>query len=504
MRHILVCIAICLTFFAWGQGTPDQMNCALLSGKIKKYDRSIPFTAHVQRLGLPSLQVNIDVDSNGTFSQSIPIDLLSEIYLVYKTSFVILLQPKDNLKLIFDGDKNSMAKVLESIEYTGTRAKTNQDISTFLKIYYSDARLFKMWEEQLKSFKEMEIEEYKSHIQNRLKIATDIFQAFDASYHPNDECKSWIRTDLKNKYFDDLGHYPMNHREQNNFLPFDTTQVVPAKYFEQLKEWLPLTTEQLKNTQTLNAVASSFYFYLYERMAKEGKLPKDIDIIPSGGILGPTKVVDSLMINSTIDIVEDPLLREIMLTTAFSRSLGRQSVTLYENNYAIIDKYITKPYLKDQLFNIYKQTKTEIETPIPLNEALKVHQFSSGVEEIFKEIIAKNKNKVIYIDLWSPWCGPCLKEMPNSKKLEQKLKNKAVSFIYICVFSDEDRYLQTLNKLQLGGEHYFLNSQQSVDLSKIFNIPGIPYYIYIDKNGVMKEKGNHLRPETMEFKLNDI
>jgi len=504
MRHILVCIAICLTFFAWGQGTPDQMNCALLSGKIKKYDRSIPFTAHVQRLGLPSLQVNIDVDSNGTFSQSIPIDLLSEIYLVYKTSFVILLQPKDNLKLIFDGDKNSMAKVLESIEYAGDHAKTNQDISTFFKIYYSDARLFKMWEEQLKSFKEMEIEEYKSHIQNRLKIATDIFQAFDASYHPNDECKSWIRTDLKNKYFDDLGHYPMNHREQNNFLPFDTTQVVPAKYFEQLKEWLPLTTEQLKNTQTLNAVASSFYFYLYELMAKEGKLPKDIDIIPSGGILGPTKVVDSLMINSTIDIVEDPLLREIMLTTAFSRSLAKQSVNLYENNYAIIDKYITKPYLKDQLFNIYKQTKTEIETPIPLNEALKVHEFSSGIEEIFKQIIAKNKNKVIYVDIWSPWCGPCLKEMPNSKKLEQKLKNKAVSFIYICVFSDEDRYLRTLNKLQLGGEHYFLNSQQSVDLSKIFNIPGIPYYIYIDKNGVMKEKGSHLRPEVMESKLNDI
>ncbi len=504
MRHILICIAICLTFFAWGQGTPDQMNCALLSGKIKKYDRSIPFTAHVQRLGLPSLQVNIDVDSNGTFSQSIPIDLLSEIYLVYKTSFVILLQPKDNLKLIFDGDKNSMAKVLESIEYAGDHAKTNQDISTFLKIYYSDARLFKMWEEQLKSFKEMEIEEYKSHIQNRLKIATDIFQAFDASYHPNDECKSWIRTDLKNKYFDDLGHYPMNHREQNNFLPFDTTQVVPAKYFEQLKEWLPLTTEQLKNTQTLNAVASSFYFYLYERMAKEGKLPKDIDIIPSGGILGPTKVVDSLKINGTINMIEDPFLREIMLTTAFSRSLAKQSVNLYENNYAIIDKYITKPYLKDQLFNIYKQTKTEIETPAPLSEKIKDHKFSSGIEEIFKEIIAKNKNKVIYVDIWSPWCGPCLKEMPNSKKLEQKLKNKAVSFIYICVFSDEDRYLRTLNKLQLGGEHYFLNSQQSVDLSKIFNIPGIPYYIYIDKNGVMKEKGSHLRPETMEFKLNDI
>lgn len=504
MRHILICIAICLTFFAWGQGTPDRVSSALLSGKIKNYDRSIPFTAHVQRLGLPSLQVNIDVDSNGTFSQSIPIDLLSEIYLVYKTSFVILLQPKDSLKLLFDGDKNSMAKVLESIEYAGTRAKTNQDISTFFKMYYSDARLFKMWEEQLKSFKEMEIEEYKSHIQNRLKIATDIFQAFDASYHPNDESKSWIKTDLKNKYFDDLGHYPMNHREQNNLLPFDTTWVVPAKYFEQLKEWLPLTTEQLKNTQTLNAVASIFYFYLYERMAKEGKLPKEIDKMPNGGIFGPTKVIDSLMINSTIDIVEDPLLREIMLTTAFSRSLAKQSVNLYENNYAIIDKYITKPYLKDQLLNIYKQTKTEIETPIPLNEALKVHQFSSGIEEIFKQIIAKNKNKVIYIDIWSPWCGPCLKEMPNSKKLEQKFKNKAISFVYICVFSNEDRYMRTLNKLQLGGDHYFLNSQQSIDLSKIFNIPGIPYYIYIDKNGVIKEKGSHLRPEAMESKLNDI
>jgi hypothetical protein len=324
----------------------------VLSGKIKNHESTIPFTAYVQRLGLPNLRVDIPVDSNGTFSQSIPIDLLSEIYLVYKTSFVILLQPKDSLNLVFDGNKNSVAKVLESIEYAGTRAKTNQDISAFVKIYYSDERLLKMWAEQFKSFKEMGTEEYKNHIQSRLKIATEVFDKFAANYLPNNESKSWIKTDLKNKYFDDLGHYPMIHREQNNLLPYDTTRVVRPRYFEQLKEWLPLTTEQLKNTQTLNAVASSFYFYLYERMAKEGKIPKDIDKMPSGGIFGPTKTVDSLMINGVIDMVEDPLLREMMLTTVFSRNLARQSVTLYENNYAIINKYITKPYLKDQLFNI--------------------------------------------------------------------------------------------------------------------------------------------------------
>ncbi|WP_312334517.1 TlpA disulfide reductase family protein [Sphingobacterium sp.] len=497
-------MAICLCYLTRGQNVHEQGSTAVISGKIKNHDSAIPFTAYVQRLGLPSLQVDIPVDSTGTFYQSIPIDLLSEIYLVYKTTFVILLQPKDSLNLVFDGSKNSVAKVLESIEYTGTRAKTNQDISTFVKIYYSDERLLKMWAEQLKSCKEMGAEEYKNHIQSRLKIATEVFDKFAANYLPNNESKSWIKTDLKNKYFGDLGHYPMIHREQNNLLPYDTTWVVPPGYFEQLKEWLPLTPEQLKNTQTLNAVASSFYFYLYERMAKEGKIPKDIDKMPSGGIFGPNKAVDSLKINGVIEMIEDPQLREMMLTTAFSQNLARQSVTLYENNYTIIDRYVTKPYLKDQLFNIYKQTKTEIETPAPLSEALKAHEFSAGFEEIFKEIITKNKNKVIYIDVWSPWCGPCLKEMPNSKILEQKLKDKAITFVYICVYSDEDRYTRTLNKLQLGGDNYFLNAQQCADLSKIFNIPGIPYYIYIDKNGAVKEKGNHLRPEVMESKLKDI
>lgn len=37
----------------------------------------------------------------------------------------------------------------------------------------------------------------------------------------------------------------------------------------------------------------------------------------------------------------------------------------------------------------------------------------------WKEILAKNKGKVIYIDLWATWCGPCLAEMPASRKLQE-------------------------------------------------------------------------------------
>ena len=39
------------------------------------------------------------------------------------------------------------------------------------------------------------------------------------------------------------------------------------------------------------------------------------------------------------------------------------------------------------------------------------------------------KGQVVYIDLWATWCGPCIKEMPNFKKLKEKYKGQNIAFL---------------------------------------------------------------------------
>ena len=46
--------------------------------------------------------------------------------------------------------------------------------------------------------------------------------------------------------------------------------------------------------------------------------------------------------------------------------------------------------------------------------------------------------KLIYIDVWATWCGPCLKEMPSLKKLVKEYKGKNVEFVSISIDHKKD------------------------------------------------------------------
>ena len=119
-------------------------------------------------------------------------------------------------------------------------------------------------------------------------------------------------------------------------------------------------------------------------------------------------------------------------------------------------------------------------------------------------ILSVNKGKVIYIDCWATWCGPCKAEMPNSKVLMKQMAGKEVTFVYICIDSPEKLWKSNLSELQLEGQHYFLSDKQSNDFKKLFNVNGVPFYFLIDKNGLFVESGTHLRPGMVTNKIEGL
>jgi len=92
------------------------------------------------------------------------------------------------------------------------------------------------------------------------------------------------------------------------------------------------------------------------------------------------------------------------------------------------------------------------------------------------------KGKVIYLDFWGVYCGPCMAEINDyTTQLHEKYKDKNVVFVNICVDASEKEWKNTLVKSQLNGVN--LLTQFSDPLCSTYNISGIPHYYLIDQTG---------------------
>ena len=126
---------------------------------------------------------------------------------------------------------------------------------------------------------------------------------------------------------------------------------------------------------------------------------------------------------------------------------------------------------------LFAQTSSALQTDIKdLNEA----QYSN---ETFNSILDQYKGKVVYLDFWASWCGPCKKEMPYSQNLQEEFKGQDVVFLYLSVDRNAQQWLSMIEKLQITGEHYRANSDVHQELNNQFNVRSIPRYVLIDKKG---------------------
>lgn len=114
---------------------------------------------------------------------------------------------------------------------------------------------------------------------------------------------------------------------------------------------------------------------------------------------------------------------------------------------------------------------------------------------------SKYKGKVVYVDFWASWCGPCRREFPFSKKMHESLSEKEkknIVFLYISIDDDPEAWKKAVKSLEL---EQFENGHSmggfASEVVQQYKITGIPRYMIIDKNGVIV-KPDASRPSNPE------
>jgi len=116
------------------------------------------------------------------------------------------------------------------------------------------------------------------------------------------------------------------------------------------------------------------------------------------------------------------------------------------------------------------------------------------------------KGKVVYIDFWASWCGPCRGEMPYSKKLHEMFDSKQLKnlvFLYISIDGDEAAWKKAVEQIGNEGKFGISPGNWNSEIAGFFQINSIPRYMLMDKNGKIVDF-NAKRPSTGQALYEDI
>lgn len=120
-----------------------------------------------------------------------------------------------------------------------------------------------------------------------------------------------------------------------------------------------------------------------------------------------------------------------------------------------------------------------------LRPSTDVENMSDG-ETILRKIIEPYKGRIIYLDIWGTWCGPCKAALKESHKLKEALMDYDIIYLYLANHSPEESWKNTIKEYNLTGEnciHYNLPESQQEAVEHYLNVNAYPTYKLIDRQG---------------------
>ncbi|MBR5729894.1 MAG: TlpA family protein disulfide reductase [Prevotella sp.] len=201
-------------------------------------------------------------------------------------------------------------------------------------------------------------------------------------------------------------------------------------------------------------------------------------------------LVDLYAIQRTLDVQgADQALHDI----ALARKLYWQLNSFRKSLDPVVMAYAEKEINLPAVFDFVKAVNDkylafehqDLASAASLRPSSDVEGMSDG-EKIFRKILEPFQGRIVYLDIWGTWCGPCKANLKESWKVKEQLKNYDIVYLYLCNGSSDESWKNVIKEYNLTGPncvHYNLPKDQQSAIERYLNVSSFPTYKLIDKQG---------------------
>ena len=97
--------------------------------------------------------------------------------------------------------------------------------------------------------------------------------------------------------------------------------------------------------------------------------------------------------------------------------------------------------------------------------------------------LASLKGKVVVMDFWATWCGPCIAELPNVKKTYAKYHEKGFEIVGVSLDQSKDKLTDFVKENDMPWPQHFDGLGWKNEFAVMYGIQGIPAMWLVDKDG---------------------
>ena len=175
------------------------------------------------------------------------------------------------------------------------------------------------------------------------------------------------------------------------------------------------------------------------------------------------------------------LARDYLLSVIMYRSYSR-GINIPKDYVRKYKHYsINRDYRKMVRWAKHERKRNDADTKTIANQLLTV----DGKGEMgLEKLLAQQKGKYVFVDLWASWCSPCLKQIPHLKQLEEKYPQDKIAFLSISIDKSTFNWRKAVRENNCNAtSNYLLLNASKTSFYRQYNITTIPRFLLFDKEG---------------------